>query len=534
MPPTPRPARSPKPTRSSSRLKEKPASTPVKEKEPKVADVLAAREAELTEARNALGLGKTPAKTCSLFLGAAKVFVMEQGMVLAQSRVALMLVYPIAAAWLVTQACFPAWYVPPDCLGGPAGLLYPLQLASYDFAWWLVLGILSSIGLGTGLHSGLMFLWPFVMTVVTNAEACQSTAFAATYNHPCCLKCDHSAKGDGTLTFLNTFLLLAPAVVTWGCGTAIGELPPFFITRAARRAGKRATDFEEELTEARQNSDIVSVLKVWTIEFTERHGFAGILLLASWPNAAFDMCGMACGWLEVPFWTFFGATLLGKGVIKVTLQTCVCIAVFGPNLWSLLLSVIPAVSLPAAACKAVGGNGSNACTFHSFLVGGRQKMMYKFSLQRRMAPTELLGAQTYLTERNLLDKYCGVMTACGEQYYSGSWSNAEQEVGMAAVAKRVMRALDANDDGKLMHDELTAAVGSSDGKLSLGSLDPGEGGLFSVGTLWGLFIVGLILFFVYSIVEQVALNAQKELDAADLEALEERLKGAATEKKKRK
>ena len=41
------------------------------------------------------------------------------------------------------------------------------------------------------------------------------------------------------------------------------------------------------------------------------------------------------------------------------------------------------------------------------------------------------------------------------------------------------------------------------GKLSLGSLDPGEGGLFSVGTLWGLFIVGLILFFVYSIVEQV-------------------------------
>ena len=291
------------------------------------------------------------------------------------------------------------------------------------------------------------------------------------------------------------------------------QLPPFFITRAARRAGKRATDFEEELTEARQNSDIVSVLKVWTIEFTERHGFAGILLLASWPNAAFDMCGMACGWLEVPFWTFFGATLLGKGVIKVTLQTCVCIAVFGPNLWcapaprpcvisqlrppsaipracsacgsgshascafppvhtrhrrSLLLSVIPAVSLPAAACKAVGGNGSNACTFHSFLVGGRQKMMYKFSLQRRMAPTELLGAQTYLTERNLLDKYCGVMTACGEQYYSGSWSNAEQEVGMAAVAKRVMRALDANDDGKLMHDELTAAVGSSDGALHCG------------------------------------------------------------------
>ena len=66
-----------------------------------------------------------------------------------------------------------------------------------------------------------------------SAEACQSTAFAATYNHPCCLKCDHSAKGDGTLTFLNTFLLLAPAVVTWGCGTAIGEVCTGAMPRAS-------------------------------------------------------------------------------------------------------------------------------------------------------------------------------------------------------------------------------------------------------------------------------------------------------------
>jgi len=538
MPPTPRPARSPKPTRSASRSKEKPASKPVKDKEPTVADVVAAREAELSTARNALGLAKTPAKMCSLFLGATKAFLMEQGLVLARSRVALMLVYPIAAAWLATQTFFPEWYAPPDCLGGPAGFLYPLQLASYDFAWWLVLGILSSIGLGTGLHSGLMFLWPFVLNVVTTAnEDCQSTAFSATYNHPCCLKCPEvgsSTKNDGTLTFLNTFILLAPAVITWGCGTAIGELPPYFITRAARRAGKRATDFEEELAEARRNSDIVSVLKVWTIDFTERHGFVGILLLASWPNAAFDMCGMACGWLEVPFWTFFGATLLGKGVIKVTLQTCVCIAVFGPKLWSLLLSVVPAVSWPVFFCKNAGAHGGSACTLHSFLVAGRHKMMYKFSLQRRMVPAELLGTQAYLTERHLLDKYCGVMTACGEQSYSGGWSNTERQKEMAAVAKRVIGALDVDADGRLTHNEVSAAVGASDGKLSLGSLDPGEGGLLSMGNLWNLFIVSLILFFVYSIVEQVALNAQKELDAADLESLQERLNSAKAEKKKRK
>ena len=31
---------------------------------------------------------------------------------------------------------------------------------------------------------------------------------------------------------------------------------------------------------------------MYTIEFTEKHGFFGVYLLASWPNAAFDMCGM--------------------------------------------------------------------------------------------------------------------------------------------------------------------------------------------------------------------------------------------------
>ena len=29
--------------------------------------------------------------------------------------------------------------------------------------------------------------------------------------------------------------------------------------------------------------------------FIRERGFVGILLLASWPNAAFDLCGMCCG-----------------------------------------------------------------------------------------------------------------------------------------------------------------------------------------------------------------------------------------------
>jgi uncharacterized membrane protein YdjX (TVP38/TMEM64 family) len=47
-----------------------------------------------------------------------------------------------------------------------------------------------------------------------------------------------------------------------------------------------------------------------------RHGFWGIFLLAAWPNALFDLCGICCGHFLMPFWQFFGATLAGKAVVK--------------------------------------------------------------------------------------------------------------------------------------------------------------------------------------------------------------------------
>lgn len=307
----PRAAASPKPARASSRLKDKVASEPKKRAKspstsppkskptPKsskkassasVAATVSAREAELTAARNSLSLFKTPLVIISLFGSATAEFLVSHVKAFATSKLAFGVLYPLAAAYAATKAYAPGLYTAPDCAGGAGGLLFYPQLAAYEALWWLVLGILSSIGLGTGLHSGLMFLWPFVMSVVLTAEACQSTSFISTYNHPCTQQCDTSGSAaDGTLTYLNTLVLLWPSVVLWGSGTAIGELPPYFITRAAKRAGARATDYEAELAEAAEATDLVSRLKVWTIDFTERHGFVGILLLASWPNAAFDM-----------------------------------------------------------------------------------------------------------------------------------------------------------------------------------------------------------------------------------------------------
>ena len=50
-----------------------------------------------------------------------------------------------------------------------------------------------------------------------------------------------------------------------------------------------------------------------------RHGFWGIFLLAAWPNALFDLCGICCGHFQMPFWQFFGATFCGKALVKVWL-----------------------------------------------------------------------------------------------------------------------------------------------------------------------------------------------------------------------
>jgi vacuole membrane protein 1 len=58
------------------------------------------------------------------------------------------------------------------------------------------------------------------------------------------------------------------------------------------------------------------------IEFLQKHGFLGVFLMSAWPNMAFDLCGICCGHFLMPFWTFFGATLLGKAGVKVVMQAC--------------------------------------------------------------------------------------------------------------------------------------------------------------------------------------------------------------------
>ncbi len=110
----------------------------------------------------------------------------------------------------------------------------------------------------------------------------------------------------------------------WGAGTAIGELPPYFMARASALSQQEESDQDEELLEFEQlleaekkgdkTLNFGDRMRLAIFKIIKRVGFWGILLCASIPNPLFDLAGITCGHFLVKFSTFFGATLIGKQI----------------------------------------------------------------------------------------------------------------------------------------------------------------------------------------------------------------------------
>ncbi|CAI9167988.1 unnamed protein product [Rangifer tarandus platyrhynchus] len=133
-----------------------------------------------------------------------------------------------------------------------------------------------------------------------------------------------------------------------GIGTAIGELPPYFMARAARLSGAEPDDgeyqeFEEMLEHAETAQDFASRAKLAVQNLVQKVGFFGILACASIPNPLFDLAGITCGHFLVPFWTFFGATLIGKAIIKMHIQKIFVIVTFSKHIVEQMVAFIGAV-----------------------------------------------------------------------------------------------------------------------------------------------------------------------------------------------
>jgi len=280
------------------------------------------RRNELAEQRKKMSLFKSPIKTLRNFiLVTIETFIYYLRYTLTHP-IFLMIGVPFAIAYAI--GC----YYP----GPHQEYIRQLETAALYVTWWMGLGIMSSVGLGTGMHTGLLFLFPHILKVSMAAQECSSTDFES-YSDMWFSETDSTfvCNDDIQSTVMPSYYQILAKVflpcMLWGAGTAIGEIPPYAISRAARLAGEANNEMDDMLNEKSMFA-VFDRMKTWMVNFLETHGFWGVLLMSAWPNAFFDLCGMCCGHFLMPFWTFFGATFIGKALIKAPGQACFFVMLF--------------------------------------------------------------------------------------------------------------------------------------------------------------------------------------------------------------
>lgn len=110
---------------------------------------------------------------------------------------------------------------------------------------------------------------------------------------------------------------------------------------------------KEGNTASNAQLDLMTRGKLFMHDLVHRAGFFGILAAASIPNPLFDLAGITCGHFLIPFWTFFGATLIGKAVVKMHIQKVFIIFLFSKHHVDSLLDIIKVseVHSPEFQCK---------------------------------------------------------------------------------------------------------------------------------------------------------------------------------------
>ncbi|OII77447.1 hypothetical protein cand_009380 [Cryptosporidium andersoni] len=121
-----------------------------------------------------------------------------------------------------------------------------LYITILNIVWWVLLGFLSSVGLGCGLHTGLLFLFPHIYSIISTAETFNTFNFDPRINmwrnilgpgeyFPCNIQ-DQPNEIDLPISLLSLLLKILPYSLLWGFGTVLGEIPPYAAAYAATKA----------------------------------------------------------------------------------------------------------------------------------------------------------------------------------------------------------------------------------------------------------------------------------------------------------
>ncbi|XP_014672330.1 PREDICTED: vacuole membrane protein 1-like isoform X2 [Priapulus caudatus] len=252
--------------------------------------------------RKGIVLWRRPLTTLHYFVLELLCVIHDYGIRLWQNRLTVLVMLLSLASFYVTYH-----------VGGPhQKYVESVRTVFLWSAYWLGLGVLSSVGLGTGLHTFLLYLGPHIAAVTLAAYECETVKFPEP-PYPDDIICPEG--DDGMLAsgkHVSMWAIMSKVrleAFMWGAGTALGELPPYFMARAAQLSGT-----EEDLDEFEELEKL-----------QEHRGHPQI------PNPLFDLAGITCGHFLVPFWTFFGATLIGKAIVKMHIQKVFVILTFSEH-----------------------------------------------------------------------------------------------------------------------------------------------------------------------------------------------------------
>jgi membrane protein YqaA with SNARE-associated domain len=286
------------------------------------ADLVEKKKA-MAEARAAMTIFTSPITTLVNFSSVTARTLLWLAVVVLTHPVTRFVAIPIAFLWQI-GSLIPGTHTP---------LCLLIERIVELVVWWVGLGVLSSVGLGTGMHSGVLFLFPHIIQVCVTAYTCGNTHFDSLadmwFRDPAPAHTRRAPPPHTPPTFAQLFTAILLPCLLWGAGTAIGEIPPYALSRAAKLAGERNAEFEE-IDMSGASTSAVDKMKVWMVTFLQKYGFWGVLAFSAYPNMMFDLCGICCGHFLMPFWTFFGATFIGKALIKVNAQAAVFIVLASP------------------------------------------------------------------------------------------------------------------------------------------------------------------------------------------------------------
>lgn len=290
--------------------------------------------------RESLSLARQPVRTVKYFT----IYVVRQLQLLSNYITSHRLSFSLSLIFVVLVGI--TMYM----TEGPHKLYIKETLAWARYVvWWVALGVASSIGLGSGLHTFVLYLGPHVAMFTLKATQCGRVDLkgapydtaqwgsSSSWAFKDCLELGPplyprlASDSERYMVPLHSVLLqIQLEAILWGIGTAFGELPPYFVSRQARLAGERLKELDELVSVGDSSNSMFERSKLWMVNHFKNFGFFTILLFASIPNPLFDLAGILCGQFLVPFWKFFAATLIGKAFIKTHIQTIFIIMVSNP------------------------------------------------------------------------------------------------------------------------------------------------------------------------------------------------------------